>query len=426
MLYIMPEERQSPYIHAGDVVDPHTGAAAVPLYQTSSFVFPDAATAADRYALQADGDVYTRISNPTVRALEQRLAAISGAPAAVATASGMAAFDAIVSTLCTVGDTVVAGEQLYGGTLTHLRTVAADRGIDLVLVDDGDPDAVAAALTDDVAFLHVETITNPALHVADLPALADVAHAHGVPLVVDNTFATPAVCRPVDHGADVVWESTTKWIHGAGTTVGGVLIDAGRFEWAGYPTVTDGRVDHTATSPAAPLAAAARHEVLRATGSLQAPFDAWQTLQGVATLDVRMQQQSDTAAAVAAFLAEHPAVAWVRYPGLADDPAHAVAGRVCTAAAPTRYGAMVSFGVTGGRTAARTVCESTAMIRFLANVGDVASLIIHPATTTHAALDVDAQAAAGVRPEQLRLSVGLEGADAICADLDAALAEVDA
>ena len=409
-------------VHAGQGVDPATGARAPPLYQTTSYAFEDADHAADLYALETEGDVYSRISNPTVAALERRIADLEGGTGAVATSSGMAALDALSFVLAEPGDSIVTSEAIYGGTTAYFRHVAGRRGIETRFVDPLDPEAFADAIDDTTAFAHVETIGNPSLVTPDLERLAEVAHDEGVPLVVDNTFATPYLCRPLEHGADVVWESTTKWLHGSGTTVGGVLVDGGRFDWEGYleiagqnPAYHD--TDFSRDFPEAPLAAAVRFRSLRAIGAAQSPFDAWQTVQGLESFPLRMARHCDNAQAVAEFLAGHDDVEWVCYPGLEDHETHENASRYLDGG----YGGMIAFGLSGGYEAGRRVCEETELASFLANVGDAKTLIIHPGSTTHGQLTPEQQRASGVTPDLVRLSVGIEDPADIAADLDRAI-----
>src|SRR6056297_4267750 len=318
-------------VHAGqEEPDPDTGARAPPIYQTSSYVFEDAETAADRYALQDDGNVYSRFDNPTVRMLEKRLASLEGAVDAVATGSGMAALDAATTVLASAGDNVVSASSIYGGTHSYLANTASQRGIETRFVDTLDPDAYAEAIDDDTAYVHCETIGNPSLVVPPLEEIAEVAHDHGVPLFVDNTFGTPALCNPLDHGADLVWESTTKWIHGSGTTVGGVLIDGGSFPWGEhaekYPEIGGENpafgVNFADRFGDRAFAVAVRHRGLRALGDGQGPFDAWQTMQGLETLPLRMERHCENARTVADFLRDDPEVSWVTYPGLESHETH--------------------------------------------------------------------------------------------------------
>ncbi|WP_280536020.1 O-acetylhomoserine aminocarboxypropyltransferase/cysteine synthase family protein [Halopenitus sp. POP-27] len=412
-------------LHAGTDPDPATGSRATPIHQTTSYVFEDADTTAEMYALRADGHIYSRLSNPTVAALEDRITDLEGGSDAVATGSGMAAIDAITTVLASAGDNVVAAAEMYGGTSTYFTTVLDRRGVETRLVDTLEYDDYAEAIDEDTAFVHVETVANPSLVTPDFERLAEIAHDHAVPLVVDNTFATPALCRPFEHGADIVWESTTKWITGNGTTVGGVVVDGGTFPWD-HP---DADYDElSGQSPAFPIdfverfgdaafANVARQRGVRPTGGQQSPFDAWQTIQGIETLPLRMERHCENARTVAEFLQGDDRVEWVAYPGLEGHETHDNASRYLDG-----YGGMVTFGVADGYEAAKTLCESVELTSFLANVGDAKSLIIHPASTTHAQMDREAQQSAGVFPEMLRLSVGLEDPADILADLDAGLA----
>jgi len=411
-------------LHAGQEPDPATGARAPPIYQTTSYVFDDADDAAERFRLDVEDDIYSRFSNPTTRILERRLSSLSAGTDAVATASGMAALDATTSILAEAGDNVVASADMYGGTSTYFSKMASRRGIDFRTVDTLDYDAYADAIDDDTAFVHVETLANPSLVTPDFERLAAVAHEHAVPLFVDNTFATPYLCRPLEHGADAVWESTTKWIHGSGTTLGGVLVDGGTFPWdhpdADYPELAGENpaygVDFGDRFGDRALAAAVRYRSLRSLGSAQSPFDAWVTLQGLETLPLRMDRHCENATAVAEFLVDHPAVEWVTYPGLDSHETHDEATRYLDG-----YGGMVTFGLAEGYEAAKRLCETVELASFLANIGDAKTLLIHPASTTHSQLSEAEQRAAGVTPDMVRLSVGLEDADDIRADLDGGL-----
>ena len=411
-------------LHAGQDPDPATGARAPPIYQTTSYVFDDAEDAAERFRLDVEDNIYSRFSNPTIRLLERRLASLSAGTDAVATAAGMAALDGSTSILAEAGDNVVASADMYGGTSTYFSKMASRRGIDFRPVDTLDYDAYADAIDDDTAFVHVETLANPSLVTPDFERLADIAHDHAVPLVVDNTFATPYLCRPLEHGADAVWESTTKWIHGSGTTLGGVLVDGGTFPWdhpdADYPELAGENpaygFDFTERFGDRALAAAVRYRSLRSLGNAQSPFDAWVTLQGLETLPLRMDRHCENATAVAEYLDEHPAVGWVNYPGLESHETHAEATTYLDG-----YGGMVTFGLADGYEAAKVLCETVEMASFLANIGDAKTLVIHPASTTHSQLSEDEQRAAGVTPDMVRLSVGLEDIDDIVADLEQAI-----
>jgi len=411
-------------LHAGQEPDPATGARAPPIYQTTSYVFDDADDAAERFRLDVEDDIYSRFSNPTTRILERRLSSLSAGTDAVATASGMAALDATTSILAEAGDNVVASADMYGGTSTYFSKMASRRGIDFRTVDTLDYDAYADAIDDDTAFVHVETLANPSLVTPDFERLAAVAHEHAVPLFVDNTFATPYLCRPLEHGADAVWESTTKWIHGSGTTLGGVLVDGGTFPWdhpdADYPELAGENpaygVDFGDRFGDRALAAAVRYRSLRSLGSAQSPFDAWVTLQGLETLPLRMDRHCENATAVAEYLDEHPAIGWVNYPGLESHETHDEATEYLDG-----YGGMVTFGLSDGYEAAKNLCETVELASFLANIGDAKTLVIHPASTTHSQLSEAEQRAAGVTPDMVRLSVGVEDADDIVADLDGGL-----
>ncbi len=416
-------------VHAGHTPDPTTGAAAPPIHQTSSYVFDDADYAADLYALDADGDVYSRISNPTTATLERRLADLEGAAGAVCTASGMAALDATTTVLASAGDNVVTASSIYGGTHSYLATTAHSRGIEARFVDTLDYHAYAEAIDEDTAYVHCETLGNPSLVTPDLERLAEIAGEHGVPLFVDNTFATPALCRPLEHGVDLVWESTTKWIHGSGTTIGGVVAGAGEFPWTEhaekYPEVG-------AESPAFEgtvfaerfgdrgVVEAVRQRGVRSLGDGQSPFDAWATLQGLETLHLRMERHCSNAMAVAEFLQDHPDVAWVAYPGLESHETHDNASRYLEGG----YGGVVVFGLEGGYEAGKRFCEETELAQFLANVGDARTLVIHPASTTHAQLSEADQRASGVTPDLLRLSVGIEDSEDVIADIDRTIGAV--
>ena len=411
-------------VHAGHEPDA-TGARAPPIHQTTSYVFPSADEAAARYALDSEADVYSRISNPTVSILEDRLASLEGGVDAVATNAGMGAIDAITTTLAESGRNIVAGAEMYGGTASYFSHIASKRGVGIRTVDALDPEAVADAIDDDTAFVHVETVANPSLVTPDFEELAAVAHESAVPLVVDNTFATPHLCRPIEHGADVVWESTTKWIHGAGTTLGGVVVDGGTFPWdhadANFPELSGENpaygFDFTERFGERAFAAAVRQRAVRSCGTGQTAFDAWQTLQGVETLPLRVEKHCQNARALAEALRENPDVAWVSYPGLDDHPTHDAASEYLEGG----FGGMLTFGPEGGFDAAKAVCEGVELASFLANVGDAKTLVVHPASTTHAQLDAEEQREAGVAPDMVRVSVGIEDAADIVADFEQAL-----
>jgi O-acetylhomoserine (thiol)-lyase len=411
-------------LHAGYEPDDENGSYAPPIHQTTSYRFEDAAYAAKLYALEADGDIYSRISNPTTRTLERRLASLSGGVGAVATNAGMAAIDSLTTVLASAGDNIVTAGDLYGGTTAYFAHTATSRGVEIRTVDTLDYEAYEAAIDDDTAYVHVESIANPSLVTPDFERLADVAHAQATPLVVDNTFATPALCRPLEHGADVTWESTTKWIHGSGTTIGGVVVDGGTFPWdhpgADYPELSGENpafgFDFSERFGDEAFARAVRHRGVRPLGSHQTPFDAWATLQGLETLQLRMERHCENARLVAEHLEAHEAVDWVTYPGLESHPTHENAREYLS-----EFGGMIAFGLTEGFTAGKRLCEEVELAGFVANVGDARTLVIHPASTTHAQLTAEEQRAAGVSPDLLRLSVGLEEPEDITADLDGAI-----
>jgi O-acetylhomoserine (thiol)-lyase len=413
-------------LHAGQEPDPATGSRAPPLYQTTSYVFGDADDAASQFALEEPGYIYTRLMNPTVETLQERMATLEGGVGAAATASGMASLDLTTFLLAEAGDNVVTASSLYGGTYTYFTHTVERRGVTTRFVDTLDYEAYREAIDEDTAYVHCETIGNPALDTPDIQRIADIAHEHGVPLFVDNTFATPALCRPIEHGADLVWDSTTKWIHGSGTTVGGVVIDSGNFPWSEhaekFPEIAQDNPAYHGVNFAerfgdAAFTYAAIARGLRDLGNQQAPFDAWQTIQGLETLPLRMERHCENAMVVAEYLQDHPEVAWVTYPGLDDHPTHDTASEYLDGG----YGGMVSFGLEGGYEAARKTVESTELASLLANVGDAKTLIIHPASTTHQQLTDEEQEASGVTDGMVRLSVGIEDPAAIVADLEAAI-----
>jgi len=414
-------------VHSGqEQADPATNARAVPIYATTSYLFDSADHAADLFALREPGNIYTRIMNPTSDVFERRIADLEGGVAAVATASGQAAQTLALLNLAQAGDTIVASSSLYGGTYALLRHTLPRLGIRTRFVDGNDPTAVAAAIDETTRAVYVETIGNPALDVPDFAALAEVAHAAGVPLVVDNTFATPVHARPIEHGADIVVHSATKWIGGHGTAIGGVVIDGGRFDWAASERFRGFYVDPEpayhglryaeAFGPAA-FAARLRTLLLRDVGAALSPFNAFLFLQGIETLHLRMQRHSSNALALARFLEGHPAVSWVRYPGLESHPTHALASRYLDGG----FGGVLTFGVLGGEEAAKRVIAGSRLFSLVANVGDAKSLIIHPWSTTHEQLAEAEREAAGVTADLLRLSVGIEEIDDLTADLDGAL-----
>jgi O-acetylhomoserine (thiol)-lyase len=413
-------------LHAGQIPDAATGARALPIYQTTSFVFDSADHASSLFNLQTFGNVYSRISNPTVAALEERIAALEGGRAALAAATGMAAQMLALLTLCRNGDHIVASRTLYGGTYSQLAVTFAQFGIDVTFVDSDDPENFRPAIRDNTRAVYVETIGNPQLNVADLSAIAAIAHAAGVPLVVDNTLASPWLCRPIEHGADIVIHSVTKYLGGHGTTMGGVLVESGKFPWGNgkFPQMTEpsrgyhGVRFHESFGDFG-FTMKARMETMRTLGPTLAPLSAFLLLQGIETLHLRMPRHCASALAVAQHLAAHPAVEWVNYPLLAGNPHEPLARRYL----PRGAGGILTFGVRGGAAAGVKFIEGVQFLSHLANVGDAKTLVIHPASTTHRQLDEAEQRAAGVVPEMIRLSVGLEAVDDIIWDVDQALAK---
>jgi len=412
-------------LHAGQQPDPTTGARAVPIYFTSSYSFDDTDQAAALFNLEVPGHLYSRISNPTTAVLEERLAALEGGVGGVCTASGQAAFHLAIVTLMGAGGHIVASRNLYGGTHQMLNVTLPRFGITSTLVDPRNPQAFADAITPDTRLVFAETLGNPGIEVLDIAAVADVAHAAGLPLMVDSTFSTPYLIRPIEHGADIVMHSVTKFIGGHGVALGGALIDGGRFDWEAsgrFDTLTEPYVGYHGISftdefgPAA-FITRARAEGLRDFGACMSPANAFQILQGVETLPLRMARHVSNAVAVADMLLANPAVNWVKYPSMPDHPDHDLAKRLY----PHGAGAIMSFGIEGGREAGRRFIESLKLASHLANVGDAKTLVLHPASTTHQQLSADDLQSAGIGDDLIRLSVGLEDQRDIIADLSRAL-----
>jgi O-acetylhomoserine (thiol)-lyase len=419
-------------IHAGQIPDAATGARALPIYQTTSFVFDSAEHAAALFNLQTFGNVYSRLSNPTVAALEERVAALEGGRAGLASASGMAAETMALTTLLQAGDHVVAASALYGGTVSLLAVNLRKFGIECTFVDASDLTAVAAAMQANTRAVFAESLGNPSLQVLDIAGVAEVAHAHGVPLMVDNTVASPYLCNPIDWGADVVIHSATKYLGGHGTTLAGVIVESGRFPWDNgkFPGMTEPSVGYHGvkfweTFGDFAFTMRARMENLRVFGATLAPTSAWQILQGIETLPLRMERHCRNALAVARHLQNHPKVSWVHYPGLHDHPQHALVQKQMRSVdgVPGGSGLLV-FGVKGGLPAGVRFIESARFMSHLANIGDTRTLIIHPASTTHRQLDEAQQIKAGVLPDMVRMSVGLEHIDDILWDIEQALDQV--
>jgi O-acetylhomoserine (thiol)-lyase len=429
----MPYQPDTLAIHAGQVPDPATNARAVPIYATTSYVFNDTQHAADLFGLRVFGNIYTRIMNPTSDVFEKRIAELEGGIAGLALASGQAAETLTVLNLARAGDNLVSSQTLYGGTYNLFAHSLPKWGITTTFVDIHDLDQVRAAIDAGTRLLFVETIGNPRLDVPDFEALADIAHAAGIPLVVDNTFGAATLSRPIEHGADIIIHSATKWIGGHGTAIGGVVIDAGKFDWASdtsrkrFPEFTapdpsyHGLVYTEAFGPAA-FIIKMRVQLLRDLGPALSPFNSFLFLQGLETLPLRIQRHSESALAIAEWLAKDGRVEWVSYPGLATHPEHANAARYLTGG----FGGVLTFGVKGGHAAAKALIDRVKLFSLLANVGDAKSLIIHPASTTHEQLTAEQQLATGTTPELVRLSVGLEDVRDLIADLDQALGEVPA
>jgi len=411
-------------LHAGGRPDSATGARAVPIYQSTSFVFEDTEDAADLFALQKFGLIYSRIGNPTTSAFEERVASLEGGIGAVATASGQAAEFLSVTALAGAGDHIVASSSLYGGTITQFSVTLARLGIETTFVNASDPSAFEAAITDHTKLLYTETIGNPSGEIADIESLADVAHSHGLPLVIDSTFATPYLCRPMEWGADIVIHSATKFIGGHGTSIGGVIVESGRFDWGSgrFPEMTEPVASYNNLRwwdnfGEYAYCSKVRAEQLRDVGASLSPFNAFMFLQGLETLPQRMEEHVANAQQVAEWLHADPRTAWVRYAGLPDSPHHHLATKYL----PKGPGAVFTFGVQGGRDAGADFIENLEMVSHLANIGDARTLVLHPASTTHQQLTDEQLDAAGVTPDMVRISVGLEDIDDIIWDINQAL-----
>jgi len=415
-------------LHAGYTPDPSTGSCAVPVYRTSAYVFRDTEHAANLFALKELGNIYTRLMNPTTDVLEQRVAALEGGVGALALASGTAAIFYSIINLAQAGDEIVASSNLYGGTYTQFNSILPQLGITVKFVDPSDPANFAAAITDKTKALYTETIGNPSLDVADIEAISAIAHENGLPLIVDATFTTAALFKPIEHGADIVVNSLTKWYGGHGNGIGGIVIDSGKFDWTTgkHPLLSEPDESYHGIRYAIdlpnelrPLAYILRMRLvpLRNLGACISPDNAWQFLQGIETLALRMERHSANALAVAKFLEKQKAIDWVRYPGLHSHPSHEIAKRLLK----NGYGATVVFELKDGEKAGRAFIEKLKTFSHLANVGDAKSLAIHPASTTHSQLSVEQQADGGISPGLIRLSVGIEHEDDIIADIEQAL-----
>lgn len=413
-------------VHAGQEIDPTTLSRAVPLYQTTSYGFRDSDHAANLFSLQEFGNIYTRITNPTTDVFEKRIAALEGGAGALATASGQAAITFSILNIAGSGDEIVSSSSLYGGTYNLFSSTLKKLGITVHFVDSTDPENFRAAITDKTKAIYAETIGNPQGNVLDIEAVAEIAHNSGIPLIVDNTFPSPYLLRPIEHGADIVVHSATKFIGGHGTSIGGVIVDSGKFDWSAndkFPGLTEPDPSYHGlkyTEAVGELAyiIKARVQLLRDLGSSIAPFNSWLLLQGLETLHLRLERHSSNALQVAEYLESHPDVEWVSYAGLPSHPSYSLAQKYL----PRGQGAILTFGIKGGAEAGAKLIENVKLFSHLANVGDSKSLIIHPASTTHQQLSEDEQKAAGVHPELLRLSVGTENIQDILQDLEQAIA----
>ena len=424
----MTETRQLGFetlsLHGGQNPDSATNSRAVPIYQTSSFVFNDTEHAANLFALKEAGNIYSRIMNPTQDVFEQRVALLEGGVGALATSSGQAAITYAILNIAQAGDEIVASSSLYGGTYTLLAYTLAKLGIKVHFVNGDRPEEFRGKINERTKALYTETIGNPQVNVADLAELAGIAHENGLPLIIDNTFASPYLCRPFEHGADIVIHSATKFIGGHGTSIGGIIVDSGNFNWANgkfpglsQPDPSYHGIVYTEACGRAAYITKARVSLLRDTGAALSPFNSFRFLQGLETLPLRMERHVENAQKTAEFLTQHDLVTWVNYPGLSDSPYHTLAQKYL----PKGAGSIFTFGVKGGLKEGEKFINSLQLFSHLANVGDAKSLVIHPSSTTHQQLDEESQRAAGITPDMIRLSIGLETIADLLADLDQAL-----
>ncbi|QSX07938.1 O-acetylhomoserine aminocarboxypropyltransferase/cysteine synthase [Alkalibacter rhizosphaerae] len=412
-------------VHGGQEVDPTTGSRAVPIYQTTSYVFENTDAAADVFALNKGGNIYTRIMNPTTDVFEKRMAMLEGGVAALAVASGSSAITYAVLNIARSGDNIVAASTLYGGTYTLFANTLPKWGVQVKFVDPDDPTAFENAIDEKTKAVYVESIGNPGINLVDMEALADVAHGKGIPLIVDNTFGTPYLFRPIDHGADIVVHSATKFIGGHGTSIGGVIVDSGKFDWAQnnkfeeltQPDPTYNGVRYTETFGPAAYIVKCRVQLLRDTGAAISPFNAFLLLQGLETLSLRVERHVENTRKIVAFLKDHPKVSWVNYPELEENKYH----ELCTRYFSKGVGSIFTFGVKGGVREGKRFIDSLKIFSLLANVADAKSLVIHPASTTHAQLTPEEQERAGVKADMIRISIGIENVDDLIDDLDQAL-----
>jgi len=412
-------------LHAGQIVDPVFGARAAPIYQTTSYVFPDTDTASSIFNLERGGHAYSRITNPTVAVLEQRIAALEGGSAAVCTSSGMAATFCAITAILSQGDHIVASTQMYGGNISLMKNTLPRFGITTTFVDPTDTDAFRKAIQDNTRLIYGELVGNPGLDILDLEAIARIGADHHIPLMIDATFNTPYLCRCFDYGANITVHSVTKWLGGHGTAIGGAVVDGGNFDWGAsdkYPTITEPYAPFSGINlwaefgPSA-FATRIRAEAMRDIGPTMAPMNAFLLLQGIETLSLRMDKHLSNTAVMLEYLQGHDQVTWVSHPSLPDHSSHKLAKKYL----PKGAGSIVSFGVEGGRDAGKAFIENTELCSHLANVGDAKTLVIHPATTTHSRIDADALVAAGISDDMVRLSVGLEDIKDIKADFELGL-----
>ncbi|MHB1394404.1 MAG: homocysteine synthase [Clostridia bacterium] len=412
-------------VHAGQKADPTTGSRAVPIYQTTSYVFENVEHAANLFALKEAGNIYTRIMNPTSDVFEQRVAALEGGVGALAVASGSAAVTYAVLNIAGAGDEIVAASTLYGGTYNLFNSTLPKYGIHTIFVNPDEPENFRKAINSSTKALYIETIGNPGINLTDMEAIAKIAHENGLPLIVDNTFGTPYLIKPIEFGADIVVHSATKFIGGHGTSIGGIIVDSGKFDWAGsgrFPGLTEpdpsyNNVSYTETFAAAAFIVKARVQLLRDTGACISPFNSFLLLQGLETLSLRVERHVSNAKRIAEFLTNHPLVTWVNYPSLESSKYYALAQKYL----PKGAGSIFTFGIKGGVEAGKKFIDSLEIFSLLANVADAKSLVIHPASTTHAQLSEADQKTAGVSPDMIRLSIGIEDAEDLIWDLDQAL-----
>lgn len=414
-------------VHAGQIPDPTTGSRAVPIYQTTSYVFRDAQHGADLFALREPGNIYTRIMNPTNDVFEQRVAALEGGVAGLATASGSAAITYAILNIVAAGDEIVSASTLYGGTYNLFSATFPNFGIKVHFVDPDDPENFRKAINEKTKALFIESIGNPGINIIDIEAVANIAHENGIPLIIDNTFGTPYLIRPIEYGADIVVHSATKFIGGHGTSIGGIIVDSGKFDWIGsgkFPGLTEPDLSYHGIRYAADVGAAAyitkaRVQLLRNTGACLSPFNAFLFIQGLETLSLRVERHVANTKIIAKHLKDHPQVTWVNYPSLEGDKYYDLGQKYL----PKGAGSIFTFGIKGGVEAGIKFIDSLEIFSLLANVADAKSLVIHPASTTHSQLSEEELIAAGVTPDQIRLSIGIEDVEDLIFDLDQALAK---